>query len=81
MSGCNRLSGSHAIIAFNSYCDIVLLSRGRSGSLSRVCKPSTDFNRIAFVEAEETLCRIAERSNEPDPHGMVHCDFPDCAWT
>jgi hypothetical protein len=60
MSGCNRLSGSHAIIAFNSYCDIVLLSRGRSGSLSRVCKPSTDFNRIAFVEAEETLCRIAE---------------------
>ncbi len=60
MSGCNRLIGSHAFIAFNSYCDIVLLSRFRRGSLGRVCKPSTHFTRIAFVEAEETQPHSAE---------------------
>jgi hypothetical protein len=49
MSGGDRLSGSH--MSIDSYCDIVLLSHCRNGSLSRVCKPSTNFRRIAFVDA------------------------------
>ena len=68
MSGCNRLSGSQTFIAFNSCCGIILLSRCRSGSLSRICKPSTHFKRIALVEAEETLA--AQRRDPTNPIRM-----------